>query len=144
MKLTLLALGAAFVAALPAPIEEEGCIAPAPTKHSSSSVATHPATTKSSVSSTTVASTVAPTATAPVKHSGGANPFTSNGIKAGLSGYPDIGNTAPDAMNSFAEVIGWYSDYTAITPNLGSVEGIPMVSFRIYLVTIVNIFLALG
>ena len=144
MKLTYLLLGAmatTFAAALPyaSPAEEdyeddfeevEACPAPIPTKHSTTSVATHPATSKSTHSSTVV-STVVPSATAPAKHSGGRNPFTSNGVKAGLSGYPDIANTAPGAMSAYSQYIGWYSDYTPITPDVGNVEGIPMASLQL-------------
>ena len=40
--------------------------------------------------------------------------------------------------------MGWYSDYTATTPDSGNVVGIPMVSLRSCLESISNSALALG
>lgn len=48
------------------------------------------------------------------------------GIKAGLSGYIGVQNT--NAWSSFVPHIGWYSDYSAVTPDANGVQGIPMVS----------------
>ena len=56
------------------------------------------------------------------------NPYTVNGIKAGLSGYPKINLYSKPGMDAFAPHIGWYSDYTPSTPDYGKVQGIPMVS----------------
>ena len=71
-------------------------------------------------SSSKVSSSSAPKATGSTGLSG----YT--GVKAGLSGYISIQET--DAWGSFAPHIGWYSDYSATTPDADGVQGIPMVS----------------
>ncbi|GAB7344565.1 hypothetical protein MBLNU457_3064t1 [Dothideomycetes sp. NU457] len=71
-----------------------------------------------SKSSSSVSSSSAPKATGSTGLAG----YT--GIKAGLSGYIGIQNT--DAWSSFVPHIGWYSDYSAITPDANGVQGIPM------------------
>jgi hypothetical protein len=71
-------------------------------------------------------STTTPTPTAIAKVSGG-NPFIPNGIKAGLSGFPGINQYDTNGMDSFSKYIGWYSDYTAVTPDYKNIVGVPMV-----------------
>ena len=55
------------------------------------------------------------------------NTFIKNGIKAGLSGFVGIATSDKEGFDEFSPYIGWYSDYTAVTPDVGSVVGIPMV-----------------
>jgi len=87
---------------------------------SSSLSAYSSAKSKSSKSSSVVSSSAAPKATSSTGLAG----YT--GVKAGLSGYISIQET--DAWSSFAPHIGWYSDYSATTPDANGVQGIPMVS----------------
>lgn len=127
---------------------QDGCIVP--TKHHPSTVYSPPFTSAlvspttlrtvpsaipTSVSHGTHSSSTSKPAPKPSGGGGkaitGKNPYTTNGIKAGLSGYPKINLYSTEGMNAFAPYIGWYSDYTPSTPDYGKVQGIPMVSFLI-------------
>lgn len=85
------------------------------------------ASTTAAPSSSSAASSTASSASATSTASSGSgngNKFTTNGLKGGLSGYVGIADT--DAFAKFSDYIGWYSDYTPTTADVGNVQGIPM------------------
>ena len=173
---------------------------PANTFSSSESTSTVLIPSSSSAAAEATSTTDAPSSSASISkpsptyvstNTGGGNPFTANGIKAGLSGFGNIATTYEDGFNALAvclsslvpfesrvwsqghvssvtllqkdalrplsitrmpsilfprlakltltfsnqEYIGWYSDYTPTTPDVGNVTGIPMVSETLYLTT---------
>ena len=98
-------------------------ISVAPVSSSVASVVQPTSSTSASVS----APAVSPSATGSIV--AGSNPYTYNGAKPGLSGFPGIATNDASGFNELAPYLSWYSDYTPTTADVGNVKGIPMVSF---------------
>lgn len=113
--------------------------------HHSTVTATPSAITTAAAEPSTTVPTVGPPSSAPASivassvvssasslpstssKSSGANPYVPSGLKAGLSGFIGIATNFADGFNDLAPHIGWYSDYSAVTPDAGDVVGVPMV-----------------
>lgn len=97
-----------------------------------SSAQAQPATTASAnaaqlASSSASSAPAASLSSEATAQAGAAGSYGYAGIKAGLGGFPGISGIG---FTKLLPSIGWYSDYTAVTPNVGNVQGIPMVSIK--------------